>query len=119
MLVLELYFLFYRIPKMMTRLARERGLSAWRWSLLGIGAWLGAEFAVALGAGLVYAVGSEFFDWPQPVPPGFKALSYLLALVAALLSVTLVSKILMRQSNRHLPVPPSPPEFPTESSNAN
>ena len=58
MFILELYFLFYRVPKMMTRLARERGRSAWGWSLLGIGGWLGTELVVLLGAGFLYGVGA-------------------------------------------------------------
>ena len=54
--MLELYFLFYRIPKTMTQLARERQRSALAWSLLAIGAWVGAEIAVGVGVGLVYAI---------------------------------------------------------------
>jgi len=54
MFILELYFLLFRVPKMMTRLARQRGRSALRWSLVGIGAWLGAEFAVIFAGGIVY-----------------------------------------------------------------
>jgi Kef-type K+ transport system membrane component KefB len=118
MFILELYFLLYRVPKMMTRLARERGLSALRWSLLGIGAWLLSEFAVIFGAGLFYGIGVEFFDWPMPVHPGFKGLAYLLALVAALLSTTFVSRILMRKTKQDFPVPPLPPEFSRESQDA-
>jgi len=115
MFVLELYFLFYRVPKMMTRLARERGCSAWRWSLLGIGAWVGAELLVLLGAGFVYGIGEAVLGWPMPITPGFKALAYVLALVAALLSATLVSRILMRTpTEKHFPVPPLPPEFSRE-----
>jgi len=115
MFILELYFLFYRVPKMLTRLARERGRSAWRWSLLGIGAWVGAELLVLLGAGFVYGIGEAVLGWPMPIPPGFKALAYVLALVAALLSATLVSRILMRTpTEKHFPVPPLPPEFSRE-----
>jgi hypothetical protein len=118
MFVLELYFLFYRVPKLMTRLAREREQSALRWSLLGIGAWLLAEFGVILGAGLFYGIGVELFDWPMPMHPGFKGLAYLLALVAALLSVTLVSRILRRKRKQAFPAPPLPPEFAQESNDA-
>jgi len=118
MIVLELYFLFYRLPKMMTRLARERGRSGWRWSLIGMGAWVGAEFGVLVGAGLFYGFGVEFLDWPLPIPQGVQALTYLLSLVAALLSATLASRILTRKT-KELPVPPPPPEFPQESPYAN
>ena len=58
--MLELYFLIYRIPKMMTRLARERNRSALAWSLMGVGAWLGAELFVLFGAGLIYVREASF-----------------------------------------------------------
>jgi len=119
MFVLELYFLFYRVPKMMTRLAREHGQSALRWSLLGIGAWLAAEFAVLITAGVIYALGVEILDWPMPIHPGYKGLAYLLALIAALLSPTLVSRVLTRKSKQKLSAPPPPPEFQQESQHAN
>ena len=116
MFILELYFLFYRVPKMMTRLARERGRSALGWSLLGIGAWVGAELIVLFGAGLLYGIGEAVLGWPMPIPAGFKVLAYVLALVAALLSATLISRILMRpRTEKHFPVPPRPPEFSRES----
>ncbi|HMH41889.1 MAG TPA: hypothetical protein VK557_00275 [Pyrinomonadaceae bacterium] len=115
MFFLELYFLFYRVPRMMTRLARERGRSALGWSLLGIGAWVGAELVVLLGAGFLYGIGEAIFGWPMPIPTGFKALAYVLSLVAALLSATLISRILMRTpTEKHFPVPPPPPEFSRE-----
>lgn len=120
MFVLELYFLFYRVPKMMTRLARERGRSALRWSLLGIASWIGAELLVFFGAGVLYAVGEVMLGWPAVIPAGFKALAYLLALGSALLTVTIVSRILMRvQKDEYLPGPPPPPEFSPGSEGAN
>ena len=100
---------------MMTRLARERGRSALGWSLLGIGSWVGAELVVLLGAGFLYGIGEAIWGWPMPIPAGFKALAYVLSLVAALLSATLVSRILMRTSaEKHFPAPPPPPEFSRE-----
>jgi len=119
MFVLELYFLFYRVPKMMSRLAREHGQSALRWSLLGIGAWLVAEFGVLITAGVIYALGVEILDWPMPMHPGFKGLAYLLSLIAALLSPTLLARILTRKSKQEFSSPPPPPELSQESDNAN
>jgi hypothetical protein len=119
MFILELYFLVYRVPKMMTRLAREHGQSALRWSLLGIGAWLAAEFGVLITAGVIYALGVEILDWPMPIHPGYKGLAYLLSLIAALLSPTLVARILTRKSKQEFSAPPPPPEFPQESPHAN
>ena len=103
----------------MTRLARERDCSALRWSLLGSGAWVGAEFAVVLISGLVYAVGVALFDWPEPMPAGFKALAYLLSLIAALLSATFISRLLMRIPKEQARLePPLPPQFTPESDHA-
>lgn len=120
MFVLELYFLLYRVPRMMTRLARERSRSAVRWSLLGIAAWLGAEFAVMIGAGIVYGLGVAFLNWPEPMTQGFKAFSYVLALVAALVSTTVVSRMLMRiPAEEDFAAPPLPPEFSPEAQGGN
>jgi len=114
--VLELYFLIYRVPKMMTKLARERGRSAWKWSLLGIGVWLGAEFVVMIVAEVIYGIGEFAWQWPDPMPSGYKFVSYLLALVAALLSVTFLSRYLTSiPREESLPAPPPPPEFTPES----
>ncbi len=112
MFVLELYFIFYRVPKMMTRLARERNRSALRWSLLGMGAWIGAEFFVAFAFALIYEIGAVLLDWPRPEPVGLRVLSYFLALVAALGSTTIVSRILMSKPKEDFfPAPPPPPKF--------
>ena len=107
--MLELYFLFYRIPKMMTRLARERNRSAIAWSLIGIGSWIGAELVVGFTFGLFYGIGVELWGWP-PRSQGLSLLVYLLALVAALVSVTMVSRILTRKPREEVS-PPPPPEF--------
>jgi hypothetical protein len=112
MFVLELYFLLYRLPKMMTRLARERRRSALAWSLIAIGAWIGTEFLVLFAFGFVYAIGIEFFDWPVPAPAGLKLFAYIVALVAALLSATIVSRLLTSKSAHKISrLPPPPPEF--------
>ena len=114
--MLELYFIFYRVPKMMTRLARERNRSAWRWSLLGIGAWIGAEVIVTFGAGVLYALGAITLGWPFPIPLGVKLVVYVLALIAALLSVTMISRFLTGQPKPESFIsPPPPPDFHSES----
>ncbi len=111
--MLELYFVFYRIPRMMTRLARERNRSAWRWSLIGIGAWIGGEIAAGFAVGLIHAIGIELWGWPER-SPGFSALTYILALAGALISVSIVSRILTGKTReKSFPAPPPPPEFQT------
>lgn len=114
--MLELYFLFYRVPKMMTRLARERNRSALRWGLLGMAAWVGAEFVLLFGFGILYGIGEIFLGWPAPIPAGVKLVTYVLALAAALLSVTIVSRILTRKPKEEsFLAPPPPPDFRSES----
>ena len=111
--MLELYFLFYRIPKMMTRLARERNRSALAWSFIGIAAWLGGEILVALVIGLIHGLGVVLWGWPER-SLGFSALTYILALAGALASVTIVSRILTGKTREEsFPSPPPPPEFQT------
>ena len=101
----------------MTRLARERNRSALGWSLIGIGAWIAAEVAVGLAVGVVHAVGILVWGWPRQ-SPGFTALTYICALVAALISVTVVSRILTgKPREESFQLPPPPPEFlPSEQS---
>ena len=107
--MVELYFLFYRVPKMMSMLARERRRSAVAWSVAAILAWLGAEFFVMFGFGLVYGAGEALLGWPEQIPAGLTFLVYLLAPGAAILSLTLVRRILYAKSGlEELPLPPSP-----------
>ncbi len=114
----ELYFIFYRIPKMMSRLARERNRSAVKWSLLGIAGWIGAELIVAFGLGIVYEAGTMFLRWPRQTPVGLNVISYVACLAAAIGGFTLVRRILYTKSPDNLdardnffPPPPPPPRF--------
>ena len=114
----ELYFVFYRVPKMMSQLARERNRSAVAWSLLGIAAWLGAEFTVMFGVGIIYGLGSIFLGWERELPAGVRVLAYVLALAAAFGGFTLVRRILSAKSPSYsgsqalfATPPPPPPEF--------
>ena len=109
--MLELYFIFYRLPKMMTRLARDRKRSAVAWTAIAIAAWLGAEIIVGMAVGFLHGIGVVLWGWPSQ-SSGISLLTYVLALVAALVSVTLVSRILAsRPIDEDLPAPPPPPEF--------
>ena len=110
--MVELYFLLYRIPRMMTQLARERNRSAVAWSLIGVGAWLGAELVALVGAGLIYGAGTAIFGWPQKISPGLQFLLYILALCVAITSVTLVRWFLRsRTEEKYVSLPPPPPSF--------
>lgn len=109
--MLELYFILYRIPKTMTRLARARNRSAIAWSLIGIGAWLATEIVVGFTGGSLYGIGVFLWGWPRR-SPGFSLLLYIVALVAAVGSISVVSRILSRKDTEgSFPVPPPPPQF--------
>ena len=110
--MLELYFVFYRIPKAMSRLARERNRSALKWSLLGIAAWVGAELAVAVGLGLFYGAGTVFWGWPEKEPAFVTPLFYVAALAAAIGGYALARRVLSNlPSQTGFSEPPPPPSF--------
>jgi hypothetical protein len=114
--MIELYFLLYGIPKMMSRLARERKRSALGWSLIGVGAWIVAEIAVALAVGSVHGIGVLMWGWPEESAAA-SVLTYVLALGAAVASLSIVARILRGKPTNALPLPPSPPDFhPSEQS---
>jgi hypothetical protein len=114
----ELYFIFYRVPKMMSALARERNRSAVAWSLLGIGAWIGAELSVGFGIGIMYALGTMFWGWEREMPTSLRFFSYALAFGSAIGAFSLVRYILYKKSSHPseshpglLTPPPPPPQF--------
>ena len=111
--MLELYFIFYRIPKMMSQLARERQRSAVAWSLIGILAWVGAEFVVFLGIGVTYAIVTIMTDGhvSEEFPPVLRLLSYVLALGAAIGSFLLTKRFLASRPRPAFEPPPPPPTF--------
>ena len=48
--MLEIYFLFFYIPRKVRKLAKEKGQSALAWSLMAIGAWIGTEVILVIAA---------------------------------------------------------------------
>ncbi len=111
--MLELYFIFFRIPKIMSALAKERQRSALAWSIAGILAWLGAEIVVGLGVAIVYLIVTlaQGGQIEEDLPAGITLVSYVLALGAAIGSFVIVKKTL---SSRPIPThapPPPPPTF--------
>ncbi len=97
---------------MMTKAARERHRSALLWSLIGIGVWLFTEFVVAVALVFGYAIAAFALDWPEEFPAGFRFLAYIVSLVAALVSVSLVRRRLLATPPANLyNSPPPPPTF--------
>ena len=114
--MLELYFIFYRVPKLMTRLARERNRSALAWSLLGMGTWIATEMLVIFTFTFIYQLGIIADGWSDPEPAGLRFMVYLFALVAALFAVTLLERFLRSKSaTPYEPAPPPPPTFSTNN----
>jgi len=112
--MLELYFIFYRVPKTMTRVAREQNRSALAWSLIGIGTWIGAEMLVIFTLTVIYQIGIAAADWADPEPAGLRFVTYLAGLIAALLAVSGLTRLLeSRRPTRYQP-PPAPPVFSDE-----
>ena len=109
--MIELYFILYRVPKMMTALARERQRSALLWSLLGILAWLGAELTFGLAAGISYGIGQAAGLFPTGESPLFLLLLYLGSLASAVGGFTLVRNVLRSMPMPTTVAPPPPPSF--------
>ena len=111
--MLELYFIFYRIPKMMSQLARERERSAVAWSLIGIAAWLGAEIVVMFGIGVTYGIISLVTEGnvSEEFPSLLRLLTYVLGLGAAIGSFLLTKRFLTSKPRPAFQPPPPPPTF--------
>ena len=96
----------------MSQAARERHRSALVWSLIGVGVWLFTEFFVAVALAFGYAIAAAALDWPEQISAGFRFLTYLVSLVAALISVSLVRRRLLATPPASLyTCPPPPPTF--------
>lgn len=108
--MIELYFLIFRIPKMMTQLARERNRSALAWIAIAIGAWIGSELFVGIIYGVIQAIGIELWGWPEN--PGLSVTAYVCALGAAIISLYIVTRVLKNTPRELvLATPPPPPDF--------
>jgi hypothetical protein len=107
--MLELYFLLYRIPKMMSQAARKQRRSAVVWSLIGIGVWVFAQTVVAFVLTIGYEIAALGLDRPKDWRPLFRLVTYLISLSAAVISVLLVRRRLLatpQASFYHRPPPP-------------
>ena len=109
--MIELYFLIFRLPPMMSQLARERNRSAVGWSAIAIVAWIGAELVVIFVYSFIYAIGEAEWGWPEQQPGGLKFLIYVLALLAAILSASIARRVLRSMPVNQPTPPPPPPQF--------
>ena len=108
--MIELLFIIFRLPRIMSQLARERNRSAIGWSLAAILAWIGTEVLIVLGYFVVYEIGKAQWGWSEREPRGLLLLIYIIALIAALVSADIVRRILRSMPPLETP-PPPPPQF--------
>jgi len=106
--MLELAFLFYFLPKRMTRLARERHRSALAWSVAASAAWIGAEIVVGSAIMLTAFVTAELWGWPKDTE-SLAVVAYLPGLLAGLVAAEVVKHYLVSR-----PVLTEEPEAPKE-----
>ena len=92
--MLELAFLFYFLPRRMTRLARERHRSALAWSVAASAAWIGAEIVVASGIMLTAFLTAQLWGWPKDAE-SLTVVAYLPALLAGLVAAEVVRHYLL------------------------
>lgn len=89
--MLEIYFLFFYIPRKVRGLAKERNQSALAWSLMAIGAWVVVEIVFLI---IVLALMSLT---PELAKNGFFLVcSYVIPLLCSILASDLVIKRLRK-----------------------
>lgn len=89
--MLEIYFLFFYIPRKVRRLAKERKQSAMAWSLMAIGAWVVIEVVLLLIAQTIKSL------MPELSNNGFFLFcSYIIPLLCSILASDLVIKRLRK-----------------------
>ena len=92
--MLELAFLFYFLPKRMTRLARERHRSALAWSVAASAAWIGAEIVVGVAIMATGFISAKVWGWPKDTET-VTAVAYLPGLLAGLVAAEIVKRYLL------------------------
>lgn len=104
--MIELIFLFFVLPRRMSRLARERNRNPVLWSLGAIGLWIGIEFFVITAAAFALYFSAAAFGVPKESEiDGLLTLSYVPALVGALVGTHLLYRRLGRRPATAQPGP--------------
>ena len=109
--MLELAFLFYFLPRRMTRLAREPHRSALAWSVAASAARIGAEIVVGSAIMLSALVTAELWGWPKDIE-SLTVVVYLPGLLAGLVAAEIVRHYLLSR-----PVIVEEPDAPREIEN--
>ncbi len=103
--MLEIYFLFFYIPRKVRKLAKEKGQSALAWSLMAIGAWIGTEVILVIAAVVLGMLIPELAENAV-----FRICSYLIPLAGAIIASDLVVKRL-----RKMPLGDYAPQLNTDN----
>ena len=98
--MLELAFLFYFLPKRMTRLARERQRSALAWSAAASAAWIGAEIVVATAIMQAAFSTAGLWGWPRDTE-SLMVVAYMPGLLAGLVASEVVKRYLVSRPALH------------------
>ena len=100
--MIELFFVFFFIPRRIKALAKLRGENWIRWSLFAIGAWFGAQILAFMAITTVLAtyaaIAGSVFNENLAV-----MIAYFFGLVGAVMAATLVVKQLAKKPL--LPIP--------------
>ena len=91
--MLELAFLFYFLPRRMTRLARERHRSALAWSVAASAAWIGAEIVGGVAIMAMGFITAKVWGWPKD-PESVTVVAYLPGSLAGLAAAEIVKRYL-------------------------
>jgi hypothetical protein len=92
--MLELAFLFYFLPRRMTRLARERHRSALAWSVAASAAWIVAEIVVVSAIVFAAFITAQLWGWPTDTE-SVTVVAYLPGLLAGLVAAEIVRHYLL------------------------
>lgn len=91
--------------------AASTGRNGFLWALITAGIFIGTQFLVALGIGLLMAIGVEIFGWSEAVYDDFNFLITAVAIVASFGSVWLLFRYLDKIPGEETFTSPPPPTF--------
>lgn len=97
------------------RKAKDSQRNGWLWALAAAGVFIGTQWVVSIGAGLLMGFGIALFGWPESM---FDDMMYIgpvtaVAIGASILTTWLLLRYLDRPVAEEQPVdlPPPPPTF--------
>lgn len=111
--ILEIILMLVILPRSIKPLARERGKSAFLWTLAAIGAWIGGELLVITIYVILYVLSAGYFGFSEDIekqPATY--IANFIGLLCGLGCADFVRRLLTSMPRvTHEPVPPPPPTF--------